>query len=224
MKENGEHKSNSIQKDTSHERIRFRVQKPHLFCEDGVIDRQFMNMQSTAGPPPGGPTKDEILAISLHKLGLCRSDTFADLGCGTGRVSIEASSLVQCVHAVDRRESACEWKRNEALSRNIQNLTVHQADNASFLSTLETLDTAFVGGSQGLSDVIAALSALRVRTLVINAVMVETVHTAVTSLREHGMFREVVMANIARSHPIGSGIMFKPLDPVYIISGGSPRC
>ncbi len=179
-------------------------------------------MQSTAGPPAGGPTKDEILAISLHKLGLCRSDTFADLGCGTGRVSFEASTQVQCVHAVDRRESACEWTRNEALSKNIRNITVHQAENSAFLSTLDSLDTAFIGGSQGLSGVIAALSALHVRTLVINAVMLETVHTAVTTLREHDMFRDVIMANIARSHPIGSGIMFRPLDPVYIITGGTP--
>jgi cobalt-precorrin-6B (C15)-methyltransferase len=54
--------------------------------------------------------------------------------------------------------------------------------------------------------------------------MLETVHTAVTALRNHGMFREVVVANIARSYSIGTGIMFKPLDPVYIVCGGYDPC
>lgn len=192
--------------------------------EPGVIDEQFMNHDSTAGPPAGGPTKDEILAISLMKLELTRSDIFADLGCGTGRVSIEASRQVKAVHAVDRRQEACDWTQKDAAAKGISNITVHPGENASFLSTLDHLDSAFVGGSQGLAGVVSALADLNVRTVVINAVMLETVHTAVTTLRDHGMFREVIMANIARSYPIGSGIMFKPLDPVYIICGGSDSC
>lgn len=190
----------------------------------GVMYTQFMNTESTAEPPAGGPTKDEILAISLFKLGLTRSDTFADLGCGTGRVSIGASGQVNTVHAVDRRSEACNWTRKEAEIKKIPNITVHHAENASFLSTLDHLDTAFVGGSQGLIEVISALAGLQVRSIVINAVMLETVHTAVSALRDHSMFREVIMANIARSYPIGSGIMFRPLDPVYIVCGGHDSC
>jgi cobalt-precorrin-6B (C15)-methyltransferase len=35
----------------------------------------------------GGPTKPEIIAVSLSKLGLRDGDSFADVGCGTGSVS-----------------------------------------------------------------------------------------------------------------------------------------
>ena len=183
-----------------------------------------MNTDNTVSPPAGGPTKDEILAISIFKLGLSAEDTFADLGCGTGRVSIEASKRVQTVHAVDRREEACSWTRKVADAQGRENISVHHIENADFLRTIDTLDTAFIGGSQGLDEVIKCLADLDVRSLVINAVMLETVNTAVSSLRKHGIFREVIMANIARSYPIGTGIMFKPLDPVYIICGGNDSC
>ncbi|HWQ65883.1 MAG TPA: methyltransferase domain-containing protein [Methanospirillum sp.] len=180
-----------------------------------------MNSDLTVTPPTGGPTKDEILAISLFKLGLHKDDIFADLGCGTGRIAIEASSRVRTVHAVDKRPEACTWTTTESRKAGVTNLNVHQSENAAFLSEIDSLDTAFIGGSQGLDAVIQNLSELNVRTLVINAVMLETVYTAVSSLRKRGMFREVISANIARSYPIGTGIMFKPIDPVFIICGGN---
>lgn len=194
------------------------------FVHSGVTYTQFMNTHNTAIPPAGGPTKDEILAISLFKLGLSPDDTCADLGCGTGRVSIEVSKRVHNVYAVDRRIEACTWTRKEADAAGRDNISVHHSENAAFLSTIDQLDTAFVGGSQGLEEVIGGLANLNVRSFVINAVMLETVNTAVESLRKHGLFKEVIMANIARSYPIGSGIMFKPLDPVYIICGGNTSC
>ncbi len=180
-----------------------------------------MNTDIPAGPPAGGPTKDEILAISLFKLNLSPDDIFADLGCGTGRVSMEVAPLVKRVLAVDRRVEACNWTEWEAQNNNLSNISVFHDDNRTFLSTIDHLDSVFVGGSQGLDEVIDALAELKVRSLVINAVMLETVNTAVSCLKKHGMFREVVMAQISRSYSIGSGIMFKPLDPVFIICGGT---
>ena len=183
-----------------------------------------MERKESRSPPAGGPTKEEILAIVLGKLGLQPDDTFADLGCGTGRVSLEAAGRVHAVYAVDRREEACEWTRRQAAEAGARNISVHHGENAAFLSTLPRLDAAFVGVSQGIEEVISRLSVLNVRTVVINAVMLETAHRAVSALRDRGMFREVIMANIAKSHQIGSGIMFRPLDPVYIICGGRDGC
>ena len=181
---------------------------------------QFMNTDTSASPPAGGPTKDEILAISLFKLGLAPEDIFADLGCGTGRVSLQVAPRVKKVHAVDIRAEACSWTEQEIRKTKINNISVYHGDNRAFLSTIDHLDTVFIGGSQGLEEVIDLLAQLEIRTLIINAVMIETVYTAVTSLRKYGLFREVISAQISRSYPIGKGIMFKPLDPVFIICGG----
>jgi cobalt-precorrin-6B (C15)-methyltransferase len=185
---------------------------------------QFMKSDTTVTPPAGGPTKDEILAISLFKLRLTPTDIFADLGCGTGRVSIEASGRVKTVYATDKRVQACIWTKNQIEARGIENISVHHSENADFIRTLTHLDAAFIGGSQGIAEVIAALALLNVRSFVINAVMLETVYTAVTALRRHELFKEVISANICRSQSIGTGIMFKPIDPVFIICGGTDPC
>jgi cobalt-precorrin-6B (C15)-methyltransferase len=197
---------------------------PSSFVASAQTGMQVMNQDDNMSPPAGGPTKDEILAISLFKLGLSPEDIFADLGCGTGRVSLEAAGRVRTVHATDLREEACRWTKNQMVQYGVRNVTVHHAENAAFLKTLSHLDAAFIGGSQGLTEVIAVLAELRVRSIVINAVMLETVYTAVTALRSRGMFREVISAQISRSYHIGTGIMFKPIDPVFIICGGTGAC
>jgi cobalt-precorrin-6B (C15)-methyltransferase len=43
---------------------------------------------------PGGPTKDEVMAVSLAKLALRPDDIFADIGCGTGRIAVAAAPSV----------------------------------------------------------------------------------------------------------------------------------
>ena len=124
-----------------------------------------MNIDIPGKPPAGGPTKDEILAISLFKLNLSPDDIFADLGCGTGRVSLEAAPLVKRVFAVDRRVEACTWTEREALVNKITNVSVINADNRTFLSTVDHLDSVFVGGSQGLGEMIDALAQLNRRVV-----------------------------------------------------------
>ncbi len=48
--------------------------------------------------PAGGPTQDEIMAISLFKMGLQREDTVLDIGCGTGKISLAAARVVTKVY------------------------------------------------------------------------------------------------------------------------------
>ena len=61
--------------------------------------------------PAGGPTQDEVMAISLFKMGLGPRDTVFDLGCGTGKVSIAAAGLAKKVYAVDRRRKRSRTRR-----------------------------------------------------------------------------------------------------------------
>ncbi len=175
-------------------------------------------------PPTGGPTKDEILAISLQKLGLESDDIFADIGCGTGKVTLHAARRVRHVHAVDMRESAYLWTKSEIEKNQAENITLYYGDAVDMLTSLDHLDTAFIGGSQRLEEIIRELSRLRVRSLVINAVMLETLHTAIESLRRYNLIHEVIQVQISKSVPIAGGIMLKPLDPIFIIHGGINKC
>ncbi|WP_181391281.1 precorrin-6Y C5,15-methyltransferase (decarboxylating) subunit CbiT [Methanospirillum stamsii] len=179
-----------------------------------------MTMCPLEKPPTGGPTKDEILAIALQKLGLHPDDIFADIGCGTGKVTITTSPLVSEIHAIDVREEASRWTEQEIIRLNIRNVTIHHKDAVEVLSSLEKLDTAFVGGSRNLTDVLFHLARLRVRTVVISAVLLETLNSAIKTLQEYEMFHEVIHIQVSKSMPLAGGIMLKPIDPVYLIIGG----
>ncbi|MDD1705508.1 MAG: methyltransferase domain-containing protein [Methanoregulaceae archaeon] len=171
---------------------------------------------------PGGPTKDEIMAVSLSKLSLQSSDIFADIGCGTGRVAVQAAQRVKKVYAIDLREEAVACTRDLARSSGITNLEVSLGNGADLVKRLPRIDAVFVGGSRDLSRLLSLLAEKKVRSVVVNAVLLSTLHEAVTTMQDLSIFKEVIHVSVSRSTPLGGGLMFRPLDPVYIIVGGSP--
>ena len=62
------------------------------------------------------------------------------------------------------------------------------------------------------------------RTIVINAVLVSTLECAVTTLKDLGLFSEVVQVQVSRSYDIAGSIMFRPVDPVWIIVARGAAC
>jgi cobalt-precorrin-6B (C15)-methyltransferase len=51
-----------------------------------------------------------------------------------------------------------------------------------------------------------------------------TLSQAVTTMQQLGILCEVVQIQVARSHEIAGSIMFKPIDPVYVIVGKGTAC
>jgi cobalt-precorrin-6B (C15)-methyltransferase len=174
--------------------------------------------------PAGGPTQDEIMAISLFKLGLSPEDCLLDLGCGTGKVSIAAAPLVKQVYAVDRRPEAIRYAREQADAAGITNIEFVCGEALNFLAADRTFDCAFIGGSSGITVVLPCVAKKVRRTIVVNAVLVRTVSTVVEIMQKLGIFREAIHVQVSRSHGIGGSVMFKPIDPVYIIVGSGTAC
>lgn len=169
---------------------------------------------------PGGPTKDEIMAVSLAKLALRPDDIFADIGCGTGRISVTAAPSVKWVYAVDLRQEAVTCSRQLAEESGVDNIEISCENGVELLRRIPRLDAAFVGGSRDLASVLSLLAEKNVRTVVVNAVLLSTLTEAVATLQRLSMFREVVQVMVSRSSPLAGSIMFRPLDPVFIIVGG----
>jgi len=168
-----------------------------------------------------GPTQDEVMAVSLAKLGIRPGDRVVDVGCGTGKVSIAASRTAGTVYAIDRRAEAVAYARREAAAAGAGNIEFFEGDAVDLLPGLGPLDAAFVGGSRRLPEVLEILARLVRGRIVVNAVMVGTLNEAIVSMQRLGIFIEAVHLQVARSAGIAGGVMFKPLNPVYVIVGGA---
>ena len=173
---------------------------------------------------PGGPTQDEIMAVSLFKLCLAGSDTVLEIGCGTGKVSVAMAKTAKKVYSLDKRPDAIAVATKTARDAGVQNIEFSCADARDFLKRDRVYDCAFLGGTKDLPAILPVLAKQVKRTIVINAVMVGTLERAVTVLKELGLFTEVVQVQVSRSHDIAGSIMFKPIDPVYIIVGRGAAC
>jgi cobalt-precorrin-6B (C15)-methyltransferase len=174
--------------------------------------------------PAGGPTQDEVMAISLFKMGLFPGDTVLDLGCGTGRVSIAMAPFVQNIYAVDRRPEAIAYAKNAAKTAGRTNIRFFSGEANEFLETSPVFDCAFVGGSQQIETILPVLARKVRRVIVVNAVLVSTLATVTSTMQSLGIFKEAIHVQVARSHPLGQSMMFKPIDPVYVIVGSGAAC
>lgn len=174
--------------------------------------------------PPGGPTQDEIMAVSLFKMGIGHGDVVLDLGCGTGKVSIAMARVVEKVYAVDRRPEAIAYAKGAAEKAGVTNIEFFCGEAADFLKTAPLFDSAFVGGSRQIETILPVLAAKVRRVIVVNAVLVSTLATVTAAMQLLGIFREAVHVQVSRSHELGQSMMFKPVDPVYIIVGSGAVC
>jgi len=161
------------------------------------------------------------MAVSLAKLGIRPGDRVADVGCGTGKVAIAASRLAERVYAIDRRAEAIAYAREAAAAAGVSNIEFFEGDAVDVLADIGPLDAAFVGGSRRLPEVLDLLAGKVRGRIVVNAVMIETLQSAVATMQHLGIFVEAVHLQVARSAGIAGGVMFRPINPVYIIVGGA---
>ncbi|MBP2031097.1 cobalt-precorrin-6B (C15)-methyltransferase [Methanohalophilus levihalophilus] len=172
----------------------------------------------------GGPTKPEIIAVSLSKLNLRDGCNFYDVGCGTGAVSIEASKIARNlrVTAIDAREKAIEVAKQNFENFKIEGAKLIHGESSAALKGIpedETIDYAFVGGTKNIDSILEALVEKKAKAFVINAVRIETVVHAMEKMKELGVFEELVNVSISRSYPITGETMLKPENPVFILVG-----
>jgi cobalt-precorrin-6B (C15)-methyltransferase len=172
----------------------------------------------------GGPTQDEIMAVSLFKLGLRNTDSVLEIGCGTGKVTVAMAKRANHVYSLDKRPEAVSLATGNAREAGARNIEFFCMDAREYLKNDQMFDCAFLGGTKNLVEILPVLAMKVKRTIVINAVMVSTLEQAVTCLKNLGLFTEVVQVQVSRSYDIAGSIMFRPIDPVYIIIARGAAC
>lgn len=168
-------------------------------------------------------TKDEVRAISLHKLRMPQRGTFWDIGAGSGSVSLEAARLFPGlrVYAVERDEEQLAKIEENRISFGVMNITVTRGVAPEALSGLPSPDRVFIGGSgRRLSEIIHFISESMTKGIVvINAVTIETLNEATSALEKKGFETEISQISVARSKLLNGQSHMSALNPVFVVKG-----
>jgi precorrin-6Y C5,15-methyltransferase (decarboxylating) len=167
-------------------------------------------------------TKDEIRAVSLHKLRLLPKGVFWDIGAGSGSVSLEASRLCPetRVYAVEKDPVQIANIKENKRKFNSDNIEVIEGQAPEILNDLPNPQRVFIGGSGGrLEEIIKFVAATNTEIVVVNAVTIETLNKAVVCLLESGYNLEAVQLGVSKLKRIGEGNYLSAFNPVFIIRG-----
>ena len=167
-------------------------------------------------------TKDEIRAVSLHKLRLLPKGIFWDIGAGSGSVSLEASRLCPetKIYAVEKDPVQIANLIENKRKFNAANIHIIEGEAPEILNDLPKPQRVFIGGSGGrLKEIIRVAVDANAGTVVINATTIETLDKAFTSLHALGYDVEAVQLGVSRLKKIGEGNYLSALNPVFIIRG-----
>ena len=85
-------------------------------------------------------------------------------------------------------------------------------------------DKVFIGGSGGnLKEIVSAVHAANPKARVcISAIVLESLHTAMTVLEELGYETEVVQISVSRARKAGELHLLMAQNPVFLITGEQP--
>ncbi|MCG8570973.1 MAG: precorrin-6Y C5,15-methyltransferase (decarboxylating) subunit CbiT [Spirochaetes bacterium] len=183
----------------------------------GIKDQDFIRSQIPM-------TKEEIRAIVLRELKLQPSSILLDIGAGTGSISIEAAQITQQgkVWAIEEKPEAVTLIQKNINKFGIKNIKIIQGQAPDCLQNLPGFTHAFIGGSGGrISEILTYLKnqISRPGYIAITAINPDTVSQSYSFLQNQG-FQEIksILVQISRSERAGNSVLYKALNPIYIIS------
>jgi precorrin-6Y C5,15-methyltransferase (decarboxylating) len=193
-----------------------------------IPDYKFGLKESEIAHSRGLITKDEVRAVTIHKLRLPEQGVLWDIGAGSGSVSIEASRICPGlrIFAVEKKEEQIQHINGNKASFHATNIKTVKGEAPDILEDLPDPDRVIIGGSGGsLRDIVnAATVNITSGIIVINATTIETLNEAVQSLENTGMNVDVCEVSISRSKLVGQKKHMSALNPIFIITGEKPPC
>ncbi len=170
--------------------------------------------------PVGTPTQPEIISIALSKLDIRNEDIFADIGCGSGAVSLRAAALGKHVYAIDSREEAIIATTLNMKEQGMNNISLLKGEASILLDDID-FNCAFIGGSRNITQVLDKLMKKAHIRFVVCAVRIETAALALEWMKNNHVLEELLQIQLSRGKELAGGTMFKPENPVFLIMGGT---
>ena len=191
--------------------------RPHPALHLGMSESAFEHER-------GVITKAEVRAVALARLCLMPHQTLWDLGAGSGALSIEASLLMPGgrIWAVEKNRQRLEQIHSNRDRYGVANLEVVAAELPEGLAQLPDPDRIFIGGGGRALGETIAIACRRLAPegiLVVNTVLMDSLHTTVKTLREAGLTADVVQLQVSRSRPLADSDRLEAMNPVWIVQG-----
>lgn len=149
-------------------------------------------------------TKDEVRAVTLHRLRLPAEGVFWDIGGGSGSISIEAAAMNPqlAIYTVEHRKEELDNIKANIRKYNLFNIIPVEGRAAQVVSALPDPDAVFVGGSDGELEIITAEAGRRLPQsgrLVVNGVTEKTVALTPELMAKNGFAVESSRIEVTRA-------------------------
>lgn len=168
-------------------------------------------------------TKDEVRAVSIHKLRSPKKGIFWDIGAGSGSVSIETARLYPelKVFAIEKNEEQLAHIKENKMKFGTRNIAITSGEAPEVLKDLPSPDRVFIGGSGGqLSGIMRRIRERMPRgVVVLNAVTLETLNEALALLENNGFETEISQIFVSRSKLLNGQRQMAAQNPVFVIRG-----
>jgi cobalt-precorrin-6B (C15)-methyltransferase len=167
-----------------------------------------------------GPTKSEVRAVLLSKLGLTDADHFVEVGSCTGAVTIEAARRAGRVTAVERKESRLETtEKNLHANETSAEVDLRAAEAPDGLP--EDADALFLGGSRNYEAVLDHAVETGVDRVIMNVSRLEVAGAATDAFRERDLLEEVLQFQVSHGYELAGATSFDSDNPVYMLIGSA---
>lgn len=168
-------------------------------------------------------TKQEIRILTLAKAQIKFDSIVADIGAGTGSITIEAARLARNgkIFAIERKAEAVELIKRNVEKFSVDNVEIIQAEAPDGLEKLPALDAAIIGGSGGKIEQILNTINPKLKIggrVVVNAITIQTSAGSLEYFRTHDWNYDAFQVQITRLKKIRAYDMTQALNPVWIIT------
>jgi precorrin-6Y C5,15-methyltransferase (decarboxylating) len=172
-------------------------------------------------------TKAEVRAVSLSRLRLYDRAVFWDLGAGSGSVSIEAGLFITRgdIYAVEQKAWRIRHIHENRSRFGIGNIQVIQTRLPDGMTDMPDPDRVFIGGGGSALGDIIRMAADRLKPagiMVVNTVLIDTLSTAMHTLKSLGFDVDMVQIQVNRAAPMPFSHRLDAANPVWIITGRRP--
>ncbi|MDL5363125.1 precorrin-6Y C5,15-methyltransferase (decarboxylating) subunit CbiT [Halalkalicoccus sp. NIPERK01] len=167
-----------------------------------------------------GPTKPEVRAVLLGKLGLRPTDHFAEVGSCTGAVTIEAARRAGRVTALERKPERIDTTRKNLAANDVTGeVNLREAEAPEGLP--EDADVLFLGGSRNYEAVLDHAVETGIGRVIMNVSRLEVAGAATEAFRERDLLDEVVQVQVSHGYELAGATSFDSDNPVYMLVGGT---